>query len=449
MSYTKEDVRRYHSLPRPGKIEVMTSKKAVSQDDLTLAYSPGVADACRDIVADPSMAEKLTGRGNLVAVVTNGTAVLGLGNIGPLAGKPVMEGKSMLFKLFADVDAFDIELDCSDPERLIDIVKSLEPTFGGINLEDIRGPECFHIEEELKKAMNIPVFHDDQHGTAVITGAALMNASRITGRAIADMKVVVMGAGAAGMACARFYAAMGVKPENISMFDIKGLIHKGRTDLSDVQMTFAHILNITNKVAHYASQNCNKRWSRCEDFCYWDGTLHELAGKTIGIVGLGNIGMKVARIAHDFGMDVFAYTSKNSASLPPGIQKTTLDGLFGVSDILTLHCPLTDTTRGLVCEQTIKRMKRGAILINTGRGPLVNEADVAAALREGQLGAYGADVMCQEPPAEDTPLLSAPNAFITPHIAWATYEARVRLMDIAVKNLKSYIAGNPTNVVNK
>lgn len=239
MSYTKEDVRRYHSLPRPGKIEVMTSKKAVSQDDLTLAYSPGVADACRDIVADPSMAEKLTGRGNLVAVVTNGTAVLGLGNIGPLAGKPVMEGKSMLFKLFADVDAFDIELDCSDPERLIDIVKSLEPTFGGINLEDIRGPECFHIEEELKKAMNIPVFHDDQHGTAVITGAALMNASRITGRAIADMKVVVMGAGAAGMACARFYAAMGVKPENISMFDIKGLIHKGRTDLSDVQMTFA------------------------------------------------------------------------------------------------------------------------------------------------------------------------------------------------------------------
>ena len=218
---------------------------------------------------------------------------------------------------------------------------------------------------------------------------------------------------------------------------------------SVAQMTFAHILNITNKVAHYASQNSNKRWSRCEDFCYWDGTLHELAGKTIGIVGLGNIGMKVARIAHDFGMDVFAYTSKNSASLPPGIQKTTLDGLFGVSDILTLHCPLTDTTRGLVCEQTIKRMKRGAILINTGRGPLVNEADVAAALREGQLGAYGADVMCQEPPAEDNPLLSAPNAFITPHIAWATYEARVRLMDIAVKNLKSYIAGNPTNVVNK
>lgn len=239
MSYTKEDVRRYHGLPRPGKIEVMPSKKATTQDDLTLAYSPGVADACRDIVADEATAATLTGRSNLVAVVTNGTAVLGLGNIGPLAGKPVMEGKSMLFKLFADVDAFDLELDCSDPDRLIDIVKSLEPTFGGINLEDIRGPECFYIEETLKKAMNIPVFHDDQHGTAVITGAALMNASRITKRAIEDMKIVVMGAGAAGMACARFYASMGVKKENISMFDIKGLIHTGRTDLSDVQMTFA------------------------------------------------------------------------------------------------------------------------------------------------------------------------------------------------------------------
>ena len=242
MSYTKEDVRRYHGLPRPGKIEVMPSKKATTQDDLTLAYSPGVAEACRDIVTDEAAAAKLTGRSNLVAVVTNGTAVLGLGNIGPLAGKPVMEGKSMLFKLFADVDAFDIELDCSDPDRLIDIVKALEPTFGGINLEDIRGPECFYIEEELKKSMNIPVFHDDQHGTAVITGAALMNASRITGRDIADMKIVVMGAGAAGMACARFYASMGVKKENISMFDITGLIHAGRTDLPDAQMTIADTL---------------------------------------------------------------------------------------------------------------------------------------------------------------------------------------------------------------
>ena len=239
MSYTKEDVRRYHSQPRPGKIEVMTTKSAVTQDDLTLAYSPGVADACRDIQDDPAMAATLTSRSNLVAVVTNGTAVLGLGNIGPLAGKPVMEGKCMLFKRFADVDAFDIELDCNDPDRLIDIVKALEPTFGGINLEDIKGPECFYIEEELKKSMNIPVFHDDQHGTAVITGAALLNAARITGRAVEDMKVVVLGAGAAGMACARFYVTLGVKVENISMFDSKGLINWGRPVLTEYQKFFA------------------------------------------------------------------------------------------------------------------------------------------------------------------------------------------------------------------
>jgi len=239
MQFTKDDVRRYHSQPRPGKIEVMTTKPAATQDDLTLAYTPGVADACRDIMADNAMASVLTARSNLVAVVTNGTAVLGLGNIGPLAGKPVMEGKCMLFKNFADIDAFDLELDCSDPDRLIDIVKSLEPTFGGINLEDIKGPDCFYIEETLKKSMNIPVFHDDQHGTAVITGAALLNASRITGRAVEDMKIVVLGAGAAGMACARFYHSLGVKAENISQFDIKGLIHKGRTDLSEIQMMFA------------------------------------------------------------------------------------------------------------------------------------------------------------------------------------------------------------------
>lgn len=216
---------------------------------------------------------------------------------------------------------------------------------------------------------------------------------------------------------------------------------------SVAQMTFAHILNITNRVGHYAAQNRQARWSGSEDFCYWDTPLHELAGKTIGIVGLGNIGMKVARIAMEFGMDVFACTSKSSASLPSGIQKTTVDGLLGVSDILTLHCPLTDNTREMINAGTIRKMKRGAILINTGRGQLVNEADVAAALRDGQLGGYGADVMCSEPPAADNPLFGAPNAFITPHIAWATYEARARLMDIAVGNLKAFISGKPVNVV--
>lgn len=216
---------------------------------------------------------------------------------------------------------------------------------------------------------------------------------------------------------------------------------------SVAQMTFAHILNITNRVGHYAAQNRQARWSGSEDFCYWDTPLHELAGKTIGIVGLGNIGMKVARIAMEFGMDVFACTSKSSASLPSGIQKTTVDGLLGVSDILTLHCPLTDNTREMINAGAIRKMKRGAILINTGRGQLVNEADVAAALRDGQLGGYGADVMCSEPPAADNPLFGAPNAFITPHIAWATYEARARLMDIAVGNLKAFVSGKPINVV--
>lgn len=217
---------------------------------------------------------------------------------------------------------------------------------------------------------------------------------------------------------------------------------------SVAQMVFAHILNITNRVGHYARQSREGRWSRNEDFCYWDTPLPELAGKTMGIVGLGHIGMKVARIAREFGMDVFASTSKHSSSLPDGIQKTTLQGLLGVSDILTLHCPLTDNTRGMINSTILKRMKRGAILINTGRGPLVNEADVAAALKSGQLGGYGADVMCQEPPAVDNPLLSAPNAFITPHIAWATFEARGRLLDIAVENLRTFMEGAPANVVN-
>ena len=217
---------------------------------------------------------------------------------------------------------------------------------------------------------------------------------------------------------------------------------------SVAQMTFAHILNIMNRVEHYAQQNRDGRWSSNPDFCYWDTPLPELAGKTIGIVGLGSIGKRVACIANAFGMKVFAYTSKNATDLPEGIQKTTLDGLFGVSDILTLHCPLTDATHEMINKESLGKMKPGAILINTGRGPLVNEQDVAEALHSGQLRAYGADVMCQEPPQADHPLLAEPNAFITPHVAWATYEARVRLMDIAVANVKAFIDDAPVNVVN-
>lgn len=217
---------------------------------------------------------------------------------------------------------------------------------------------------------------------------------------------------------------------------------------SVAQMVFAHILNITNHVGDFAREAREGRWSRNPDFCYWNEPLHELAGSTIGIVGLGHIGSKVAQIARDFGMDVFAFTSKNSADLPSGIQKTTLEGLFGVSDIVTLHCPLTPDTREMINARTLKQMKHGAILINTGRGPLVNERDVAEALASGQLGAYGADVMVQEPPKADNPLLKEPHAFLTPHVAWATVEARQRLVCIAVENVRAFANGKPQNVVN-
>lgn len=217
---------------------------------------------------------------------------------------------------------------------------------------------------------------------------------------------------------------------------------------SVAQMVFAQILNMTNRVAHYARQTREGRWSAAPDFCYWDLPVSELAGKTLGIVGLGHIGAKVASIAREFGMDVFAFTSKNSIDLPDYIQKTTLEGLFGVSDILTLHCPLTPDTHELINARTIARMKRGALLVNTGRGPLVNEADVAEALASGQLGGYGADVMCSEPPAADNPLFAQPNAFITPHIAWASVEARQRLLNATFDNIRAFQDGHPKNVVN-
>lgn len=218
---------------------------------------------------------------------------------------------------------------------------------------------------------------------------------------------------------------------------------------SVAQMTFAHILNITNRIEHYADQTRKGQWSRSKDFCYWDTSLVELAGKTIGIVGLGAIGLKVARVALEFGMDVFAFTSKNAADLPEGIRKTTLEGLLAISDVLTLHCPLNNETRKMINAESLSKMKKGAILINTGRGPLVDEQAVADALESGQLGAYGTDVMSAEPPAIDNPILKAPNAYVTPHVAWATFEARTRLMGIAVNNVKTFIEGNPVHIVNK
>lgn len=237
--FTPQEALDYHSKVRPGKVEVMPVKPCRDQKDLSLAYSPGVAEACKAIHGDKELAYTYTGKGNLVAVVSNGTAVLGLGNIGPDAGKPVMEGKGVLFKVFADVDCYDINLDVSDPDKLCEIVKAMAPTFGGINLEDIKAPECFYIEDKLKREMNIPVFHDDQHGTAIISGAGLINALEIAGKKIEDIRVVVSGAGAAGIACARFYALMGVPHENIAMFDSRGHIHAGRSDLNPQKKEFA------------------------------------------------------------------------------------------------------------------------------------------------------------------------------------------------------------------
>jgi len=227
---TKEEALRYHSEGRPGKIKVVPTKPTVTKDHLSLAYTPGVAEPCREIVRNPEDVYRYTAKGNLVAVVTNGTAVLGLGNIGALAGKPVMEGKGVLFKRFADIDVFDIEIASEDPEDVIRVCQLIAPTFGGINLEDIRAPECFVIEERLRETLDIPVFHDDQHGTAIISGAALLNAIQIAGKEIGEVRVVFSGAGASGIACARLYKDLGVRSENILLVDSRGVIHRGRSE---------------------------------------------------------------------------------------------------------------------------------------------------------------------------------------------------------------------------
>jgi malate dehydrogenase (oxaloacetate-decarboxylating)(NADP+) len=229
----------YHRQYPPGKIKVTPTKGLVNQRDLALAYSPGVAAACEAIVADPAEASTLTARANLVAVISNGTAVLGLGNIGPLASKPVMEGKGVLFQKFAGIDVFDIEISENDPDKLVDIIASLEPTFGGVNLEDIKAPECFIVERKLRERMKIPVFHDDQHGTAIIVGAAVMNALHVVGKNIAEVKLATAGAGAAGIACLDMLVALGLKPENILAVDRDGVIHTGRTDLDPDKQRYA------------------------------------------------------------------------------------------------------------------------------------------------------------------------------------------------------------------
>jgi len=239
---TKEEALLYHSRCRQGKVEVIPTKPYFNQRDLSLAYTPGVAFPCLEIEKNPHDAYKYTAKGNLVAVISNGTAVLGLGDIGTLAGKPVMEGKGLLFKVFADVDVFDIEVDEKDPAKVIEFCRQIAPTFGGINLEDIKAPECFEIETELKKILKIPVFHDDQHGTAIISAAGLLNALEITGKKIDKIKLVVCGAGAAAISCSRLYVALGVRKENIVMVDTKGVINSKRTDLNKYKKEF-----ITNR----------------------------------------------------------------------------------------------------------------------------------------------------------------------------------------------------------
>jgi malate dehydrogenase (oxaloacetate-decarboxylating)(NADP+) len=235
----REEALEYHSKGKPGKIEVVPTKEAKTQRDLSMAYSPGVAEPCKEIALNKEEVYKYTAKGNLVAVITNGTAVLGLGNIGPEASKPVMEGKGVLFKVFADIDVFDIEINETDPEKFVQIVKALEPTFGGINLEDIKAPECFYIERQLRASLKIPVMHDDQHGTAIISSAALINALELQKKKIDKVRFVINGAGAAAMACIKLYVAMGAKPENFIVFDKDGVLHKGRTDLEEDRQLFA------------------------------------------------------------------------------------------------------------------------------------------------------------------------------------------------------------------
>jgi malate dehydrogenase (oxaloacetate-decarboxylating)(NADP+) len=235
-----EEALEYHAKGRPGKIEVVPTKEYANQRDLSLAYSPGVAEPCLAIQANPEDAYKYTAKGNLVAVISNGTAVLGLGDIGAMAGKPVMEGKGLLFKIYADIDVFDIELNTKDVDEFVRTVKIMEPTFGGVNLEDISAPECFEIEERLKKELNIPVMHDDQHGTAIISSASLLNALELVEKDIAKAKIIINGAGASAISCTRLYNALGAKKENIFMFDSKGLIHPDRTNLDGKKIEFAN-----------------------------------------------------------------------------------------------------------------------------------------------------------------------------------------------------------------
>ena len=300
----------------------------------------------------------------------------------------------------------------------------------------------YHLLEELGEVVVYPRTSDEEKvERAKDADIILLNKVQIDAKTLAQLPNLKY---------------IGIQATGFNVVDIKAAKERGvivtnipaySTD-SVAQQTFALILAVTNRVEHYTQENRNERWAYNKDFCYWDTPLMELAGKNFGIMGLGNIGMKVATIARDFGMDVYACTSKNATDLPDWITKVSKDGLLAVSDILSLHCPLADDTYHFINEESLEKMKDTAILVNTGRGPLVDENAVAAALHTGKLGAYCADVMEQEPPQKENPLFGEPNAYLTPHIAWATYEARERLNKQVAANVKAFIEGNPINVVN-
>ena len=294
----------YHEFPRPGKINVTPSKQVVNQRDLALAYSPGVAAPCLEIAKDPANAAKYTARGNLVAVVSNGTAVLGLGNIGPLASKPVMEGKGVLFKKFAGVDVFDIEIAENDPDKIVDIVAALEPTFGGINLEDIKAPECFYIEQKLRERMNIPVFHDDQHGTSIIVGSALLNALQIVNKKIEDIKIIVSGAGAAALSCLDLLCALGARKENIIVADSRGLLTTSREGLDASKMRYVQDIP--------------------------ESKLHEVIGGSDMFLGLSAAGILTKEMVKEMAKDpiIFALANPDPEILPEHAHEVRPDAIM-------------------------------------------------------------------------------------------------------------------------
>ena len=300
MATRKEEALAYHSEGRPGKIQVVPTKPIGSQRELSLAYSPGVAEPCREIAADRSKVGLYTARRNLVAVITNGTAVLGLGNIGPYAAKPVMEGKAVLFKKYADIDVFDIEVDATDPDRFIEVVAALEPTFGGINIEDVKAPECFRIEQTLIERMNIPVMHDDQHGTAIISAAALMNACEIQGKALADVKVTCIGAGAAALGCMRLWTKLGVRIENMTLYDVDGVVREDREGLDATRRPFARPLSDPRRTLLEALEDADVMLGLSAGNLVTPSMLRGLAPKPI-IFALANpdpeIGYGAARLA--------------------------------------------------------------------------------------------------------------------------------------------------------